>query len=886
MAWVVLGVSGVAGADWAPSEDQATPGLQYIGTAGVAYDGTGRGYVLYTRYVPFADELYLRERPVGGPWGAPQRVPLPGYGIVRDAQFDVNAAGDVVVVFGNGTQAIRRPHGGSWGSVMSCASPGSAFPTGGCGLRPSVDQNDAGDVVVAWTAYQSCNGNVTNWRVMAIAFSPATGWEAAPQVWDISDVDVNSYPSVAVTDSGNAVVAFLARNGGLSGPDRLWTAERVGGSWTGPTQRSTFVGSTANPPGIDARGETVGIAWYGPSFGAFAVTRDASGWSGPQSLPGVGAYGALRAASVAVDGTGEVHVASSSMLNGSATVTIASRPAGGGWTSEALPMPSGAGFSSPDLAANAAGDLVVALYAGDTTGSWAASALKPAGGVWPPTLNRFTTQPTSNDPLAAAAVDPWGHGLVVATPIGSGLATAVVTAVETRDPAAPPTADPPTITPGVAGVGTVLTCGPGTFAGTPPFRYAYQWLQDSVPVPAATAATFTARAEDASLGLSCLVTAANDGGSAEAVSAEVVVAPTPPANTSVPTVTGTMVAGETIGCLPGAWDGAPSPEFTFQWLRNGVVIPSETSDTYVLSLADGGTSVRCRVTAFNVAGSAVATAAARSVPVPVAPTNTVRPAVSGPAQAALGSILACSAGTWAGSPPPSVTWEWLRGGVLVPGAYQPSYTVTAADAGSTLTCRVTGANIVADTAVLASGSRTIPAAPANTRLPSVGPVAGATWAVGQVARCANGGWSNATSFAYQWNRNGAPIVGATAQDRTLDPSDAGSALGCTVTATGRGGVASATSADRALAQAPNATLLPSITGTARPGRNLTCNRGTWTNASTFAFSWLRNGTVVASGSSKYTVPAVDIGATIQCRVVATGPGGVGSADSVGIVVTP
>ena len=75
------------------------------------------------------------------------------------------------------------------------------------------------------------------------------------------------------------------------------------------------------------------------------------------------------------------------------------------------------------------------------------------------------------------------------------------------------------------------------------------------------------------------------------------------------------------------------------------------------------------------------------------------------------------------------------------------------------------------------------------------PVVSGTAQVGKVLSSTTGSWTGATSFAYQWAGNTAPIAGATAATYTPVSSDVGHTLTATVTATGpSGATASATSA--------------------------------------------------------------------------------------------
>jgi hypothetical protein len=63
--------------------------------------------------------------------------------------------------------------------------------------------------------------------------------------------------------------------------------------------------------------------------------------------------------------------------------------------------------------------------------------------------------------------------------------------------------------------------------------------------------------------------------------------------------------------------------------------------------------------------------------------------------------------------------------------------------------------------------------------------------VGQQLAGAAGTWSGSPTYARQWDRDGAPIAGATAPGYTLVAADIGAMIGLTVTATNSGGSASA-----------------------------------------------------------------------------------------------
>jgi hypothetical protein len=189
-------------------------------------------------------------------------------------------------------------------------------------------------------------------------------------------------------------------------------------------------------------------------------------------------------------------------------------------------------------------------------------------------------------------------------------------------------------------------------------------------------------------------------------------------------VSGTPAAGEALTCTPGAWAG--NPTFAFAWLRNGAVVGAASQ--YLVTAADEGTVLQCRVTATNAGGSVAAYSAGIFVPVtapppvtpPAPPSNTVPPGLIG--NAALGAMVACTPGAWSGSP--TFSYIWLRNGQPIPGATGPTYAVTAADILTALQCLVTATN--ADGAVSAlSVAAVVPAPAAPPVIPDFASFAGA-----------------------------------------------------------------------------------------------------------------------------------------------------------------
>jgi hypothetical protein len=87
------------------------------------------------------------------------------------------------------------------------------------------------------------------------------------------------------------------------------------------------------------------------------------------------------------------------------------------------------------------------------------------------------------------------------------------------------------------------------------------------------------------------------------------------------------------------------------------------------------------------------------------------------------------------------------------------------------------------------------------------------------------------------------------------------------------------------AEIPANSASPTIAGAGVIGSNLSCDPGTWSNAPSLAFGWLRNGVeITGETAASYTTGAADADAAVQCRVVATNEAGSVSATSAPLVV--
>lgn len=218
--------------------------------------------------------------------------------------------------------------------------------------------------------------------------------------------------------------------------------------------------------------------------------------------------------------------------------------------------------------------------------------------------------------------------------------------------------------------------------------YAFQYIRcDSSGlspsnISGATSLNYTLQTADVGHTIRLAVTATNSGGSTTATSAQTAVvtaAPVAPTNSVLPSFEGNPQQGELLAEISlGVWNGATT--LTQQWMRcdptgaNGVAIQGATGKSYVPQASDVGGTLRLRVTAANVAGSAFADS----------PQSTVVTAASGVTRPSLaGYALAKTNGATSLSFPVQIQQDARILVVRCSDAYVPDInTITATGSGS------------------------------------------------------------------------------------------------------------------------------------------------------------------------------------------------------------
>jgi hypothetical protein len=184
--------------------------------------------------------------------------------------------------------------------------------------------------------------------------------------------------------------------------------------------------------------------------------------------------------------------------------------------------------------------------------------------------------------------------------------------------AAPADTSAPSIS-GTPSDGATLTANNGTWFGSAPINYGYQWQRcasdgtSCQDITDATSATYDVLPSDMGSSLRLQVTATNSVGTTSAHSdATPAVSASSPANTSAPSISGTMREGSMLSADKGSWTGTDPITYAYQWRRcnsdgSGCSdVAGATDNNYVLSTSDSGKAIEVRVTGTNDAGSSSA----------------------------------------------------------------------------------------------------------------------------------------------------------------------------------------------------------------------------------------------------------------------------------------
>jgi Ca2+-binding RTX toxin-like protein len=291
-------------------------------------------------------------------------------------------------------------------------------------------------------------------------------------------------------------------------------------------------------------------------------------------------------------------------------------------------------------------------------------------------------------------------------------------------------------------VGHFLVASIGSWTGTFPITYTYQWKRcdpaDPVngtcaAIPGATLSAYTPTPADSGFRIRVAVTATDSGGSTQQnseVTAPVVTLAAKGTATPPILPAGTNTVDQALSVTTGTWAGSLPIAFTYSWRRcnpvgdlpSCVPIVGATTSTYVPTVADIGFSLRVWITGSNAAGSDTLITN-HTFPIidkaHFAPSATLAPSIAGvalPRRQLTGDL-----GTFAGDLPIATSLQWYRCDAVgddchaIAGAKKVVYFPSAADIGFTMRLFVTASNAYGTLLAKSDPSAAVAATPPNLK---------------------------------------------------------------------------------------------------------------------------------------------------------------------------
>ena len=532
---------------------------------------------------------------------------------------------------------------------------------------------------------------------------------------------------VALSSNGNTALIGGPNDNGHVGA--AWVFTRSGTTWTRQGEKLTAndengEGQFGVSVALSSDGNTALIGGNGDSFGlgaAWVFTRSGSTWTQqgekltPSDSSGLGADFGYHVA-LSSDGNTALIGGGGDNVNVGAAWVFTRSGSGSTWTQQGPKLTpndeNGEGYFGWSVALSSDGNTALIGGPGDNSFAGAAWMFTRSGSTWTQQGEKLTASGESrigefgfNVALSADA-----NTMLIGGPAdntGAGAAWMFAAAPLT----APVNIEPPSLSvSGSAVQGQTLTAVNGSWTNSPT-SFAHQWQRcdtsgsNCAAIPGATGQTYTLAAADVGSTVRVQETASNASGAGAPASSQAVgpvIAQSD--NTAAPAISGTAQQGQTLTEANGTWTNGPT-SYSYQWEdcdssgNNCTPIVGATSQTYTLTASDVGHTIRVQETASNAAGSGTPATSPALGPVIAltVPVNTAPPSLSVSGSAVQGQALTALDGSWTNSPT-SFAHQWQRcdasGSNCMPilEATGQTYTLTAADVGSTVRVQETASN--------------------------------------------------------------------------------------------------------------------------------------------------------------------------------------------------
>jgi hypothetical protein len=670
------------------------------------------------------------------------------------------------------------------------------------------------------TAQSACLGSPATFSVTATGASLTYQWRKAGV--DIAGATSSSYtiPAVALSDAANYDVVVTGICAPLTDTSvtvslTVTTAPAITAE---PVATQTVCANTAASMTVTATGSGLTYQWR---KGGVAISGATSAtYTIPSTVTGdAGNY------DVVITGTCGTATSAVSVLNVDAATVINTEP-----------------VAQNVCPGTAASFTVAATGTGTLTYQWRLNGADISG------ANAATYNIAS-----AAAGNVGSYDVIVNSSCGADTSAAVsltlkaVTAITTQ-PANQATC------PGGNVTFTVAATGDGTLT--------YQWRKDGVNIAGANASSYTINGVTAADAASYDVIVTGGCGSLTSSAATL--------SLNSATITSAPSAQTVCAGSPASFTVAASGvgTLTYQWRKNGTNIAGATSTTYAIASTVAADAGNYDVVITGSCGSITSTPV--SLTVNPATTITVNPSAQGACLGGNATFTVTAAGTG------TLTYQWRKGTVNIPGATSSSYTITGVTASSAANYDV----------IVTGGCGTATSNPVPL---TINPATAITTQPAAQTRCVGGSATftvaatGSGTLTYQWRKGGTNIAGATSSSYTITGLVAGDAANYDVIVTGICG--SVTSTAVAL------TINPATVITTQPLAQTICalNQASFTVAATgtgtLTYQWRKNGVNIAGATNTtYTIASAATGDAGNYDVVITSSCGTLNSASVALVV--